>query len=167
MNDERDGDDASRHVRDGDGTATGAGWGDDHDRESRVDRRTLLGSVGVAVAVATAGCFANETGGDGTTAADGENVVAVGPNGSYAYEPAEITVSVGDTVTWNWDSRNHNIVVSEQPDDASWSGTEGDAATAYDAPHTYEYTFDAPGTYEYYCQPHEGLGMAGTVVVEA
>jgi plastocyanin len=90
----------------------------------------------------------------------------VGPGGSYAYEPAEVTVDVGETVTWTWDSPNHNIVVSEQPAGASWNGTDGDGSTTYDAPHTYEFTFETPGTYEYYCQPHEGLGMVGTVVVE-
>jgi plastocyanin len=166
MDDERDGDEESRHLRH-DGVEAGVERNGVRDRGSRVDRRALIGSVGVVVAGATAGCFANESDGGGTAAADGENAVDVGPGGSYAYDPAEITVAVGETVTWTWDSRNHNIVVSEQPESGAWSGTDGDAATTYDAPHTYEYTFDTPGTYEYYCQPHEGLGMAGTVVVEA
>lgn len=131
--------------------------------DGTVGRRELLGSVGVAAAAATAGCFANDDGGD-TTAA--ENAVVVGPDGSYAYEPASLTVSVGETVTWRWESANHNIVVSGQPDAASWSGTDGDASTTYDAEHTYEHAFETPGTYEYYCQPHEGLGMTAEVVVE-
>jgi plastocyanin len=164
MDDERD-DDGTRQRRDdaGGGMVERSGG---RGRGSRIDRRKLLGSVGATVAAATAGCFANEGGSAETTAADDANAVQVGPDGSYAYEPAEVTVSVGETVTWTWDSRNHNIVVSEQPEGASWSGTEGDASTTYDAPHTYEFAFDTPGTYEYVCRPHEGLGMVGTVVVE-
>ena len=165
MDDERDGDDGRRHLRD-DGVEDTVEPGDGRDRGTRVDRRTLLGGVGVTVAAATAGCFANESGGGGTTAAAGANEVAVGPGGSYAYDPAEITVGVGETVTWTWDSRNHNIVVTEQPEGGDWSGTDGDGSTTYDPPHTYEFTFDTPGTYEYVCRPHEGLGMVGSVVVE-
>lgn len=165
MNDECDGDDGARYLRD-EGFGEAVERSDARERGSRVDRRALLGGVGVAVAAATAGCFGTDGGGDETTADDGANAVEVGPGGSYAYEPQEVTVGVGETVTWTWDSRNHNIVVAEQPEGASWSGTDGDRSTAYDPPHTYEFAFDTPGTYEYYCQPHEGLGMAGTVVVE-
>ncbi|MFC6953569.1 plastocyanin/azurin family copper-binding protein [Halorubellus litoreus] len=133
----------------------------DDDRTLR--RRDLLGSAGVAVVTASAGCFGND---DGTQSANGENAVVVGPGGSYAFEPSSQTVAVGDTVTWTWDSANHNIVVSAQPDGADWTGTDGDGSKTYDTDHVYEYTFETAGTYEYYCQPHEGLGMVAEVVVE-
>lgn len=134
--------------------------------DGTVGRRELLGSVGVAAVAATAGCSTNDDGDDGDDDGPGENEVVVGPGGSYAFEPASLSVSVGETVTWTWDSANHNVVVSDQPDAASWSGTDGDASTTYDVDHTYEHAFETPGTYEYYCQPHEGLGMTGEVVVE-
>lgn len=158
MDEQRDGGGSTRRRRDGagDGGALGS-W---------VGRRALLGSVGATLAGATAGCFANESGNGTESAPAGGNEVAVGPGGSYAYEPAELAVPVGETVTWTWASRNHNVVVSEQPEGADWTGTEGDGTTTYDDPHTYEYTFETAGTYEYYCQPHEGLGMVATVVVE-
>lgn len=132
------------------------------DRTTR--RRDLLGSVGVAAAAATAGCFAND---GGTESAAAGNAVVVGPGGSYAFEPSSVTVAVGDTVTWTWESANHNVVVSSQPDGAEWPGTAGGGSRTYDVDHTYEYTFETAGTYEYYCQPHEGLGMIAEVVVEA
>lgn len=137
---------------------------DSSDDERTLRRRELLGAAGVAVVAASAGCSGND---EGTESANGENAVAVGPDGSYAFEPSSLTVAVGDTVTWTWDSANHNIVVRGQPDDAEWTGTDGDGATTYDTDHTYEYTFETAGTYEYYCQPHEGLGMVAEVVVEA
>ncbi|WP_323676941.1 plastocyanin/azurin family copper-binding protein [Halorubellus sp. PRR65] len=137
---------------------------DDSGRTDRtVRRRDLLGSVGVAAVATTAGCLAS---GDGTETKSGENAVVVGPGGSYVFEPSSLSVSVGDTVTWTWESANHNIVVDSQPEGAEWQGTDGDGSKTYDSEHTYEYTFETAGTYEYYCQPHEGLGMTGEVVVE-
>jgi plastocyanin len=137
---------------------------DSSDDDRSVGRRELLASAGAAVVAASAGCLGSD---EGTASADGENAVVVGPGGSYAFEPSSLTVPVGDTVTWSWASANHNVVVREQPDDAEWSGTNGDGATTYDTDHTYEYTFETAGRYEYYCQPHEGLGMTGEVVVES
>jgi plastocyanin len=26
--------------------------------------------------------------------------------------------------------------------------------------------FDTPGTYGYYCEPHQGAGMQGTIIVQ-
>ncbi|WP_227130898.1 plastocyanin/azurin family copper-binding protein [Halorubellus salinus] len=137
---------------------------DSSDDGPTLRRRELLGSAGVVVVAAAAGCLGND---EGTESANGENAVVVGPGGSYAFEPSSLTVSVGDTVTWSWDSANHNIVVRDQPDGAEWTGTDGDGAKTYDTGHTYEYTFETAGTYEYYCQPHEGLGMVAEVVVES
>jgi FtsP/CotA-like multicopper oxidase with cupredoxin domain len=31
---------------------------------------------------------------------------------------------------------------------------------------TFEFTFNTPGTYDYHCDPHQDLGMVGTVIVE-
>jgi plastocyanin len=130
---------------------------------SMVGRRAVLGAVSAMALTGLAGCFANDDGGAPTTEG---NTVVVGPDGQYVYEPAELTVAPGESVTWSWASANHNVVPSSQPDDANWSGTEGGASETYDDGYTYEYTFETPGTYEYYCSPHEGLGMIGTVVVD-
>ncbi len=104
-------------------------------------------------------------GGDSTSTRE-PGTVAVGPNGEFVYDPKELTVAVGDTVTWEWESNTHNIVVESQPAEADWPGTEGGATKTYDEGYTYEYTFEVPGTYEYYCSPHRNVGMVGTVVVE-
>lgn len=91
--------------------------------------------------------------------------VAVGPGGELVFEPDEITVEAGTTLVWTWESDNHNVVVANQPEEASWQGTEGGDGSLYDEGHAYEHTFEVPGRYEYYCTPHQSAGMVGSVVV--
>lgn len=81
------------------------------------------------------------------------------------FEPVELTVAVGDTVTFvGAGHQPHNAVAT----DDSWSTEdafgslemfEGDEATV---------VFDAAGEYPFYCTFHgnrDGAGMAGTVTV--
>merc|ERR1719201_2759790 len=53
--------------------------------------------------------------------------------------------------------------------DAVPDGVDVDSLSSYDllnAPgESHSATFDVAGTYEYYCEPHQGAGMAGKVVV--
>lgn len=74
----------------------------------------------------------------------------------FAFSPAELTVSVGDTVTWtNLDNAAHTAT-------ASVPGTisSGDLKTD-DA---YEYTFEEGGSFQYICAYHPF--MTGTITVE-
>lgn len=75
----------------------------------------------------------------------------------FAFSPAELTISVGDTVTWtNHDSAPHNVVVTDGPEKfTSPTLEQGD---------TYSYTFTKAGTYSYYCSIHPD--MQATVTVE-
>ncbi|MGN6391275.1 MAG: plastocyanin/azurin family copper-binding protein [Gemmatimonadales bacterium] len=81
-------------------------------------------------------------------------------NGGYRFDPADITVTAGTTVTWDWapGAAGHNVV----PDDGSTPAASGDLASA---PHQYQFTFTTPGTYHYHCQAHQAVGMVGTVTV--
>jgi halocyanin-like protein len=88
-------------------------------------------------------------------------VGAQGNGGTFAYAPPAVRVSPGTTVTFNWTSNTHNVLVEEQPDGASWEGYEPIENTGF----TYEHTFETPGVYTYYCEPHLSLGMKGAVVV--
>jgi plastocyanin len=133
------------------------------ERDSVPSRRELLGALAGTTAVGLAGCFAGE---DDETPERGENTVVVGPDGTNVFDSDSLTVAVGETVTWTWDSNTHNVVVESQPDGADWSGTDGGATETYDEGYEYTHTFDTAGTYEYYCSPHRGLGMEGEVVVE-
>jgi plastocyanin len=73
---------------------------------------------------------------------------------SFSFQPAELTVAVGTTVTWtNNDSASHTVTA----DDGSFkSGTLGNGAT-------FSQTFATPGTFAYHCAIHSS--MKGTITV--
>ena len=92
----------------------------------------------------------DDAGGDG--GAGGAEVSMEG----IAFQPAEVTVSVGDTVTWtNNDSVGHDVTA-----DSFSSGEPGDMGSG----DTFDHTFQEAGTFDYVCSVHPG--MEGTVVVE-
>jgi plastocyanin len=73
-----------------------------------------------------------------------------------AFNPAEVTVSVGDTVTWtNNDTVEHDVTA-----DGFSSGEPGGMAPG----DTFDHTFQEAGTFDYVCTVHPG--MEGTVTVE-
>ena len=93
---------------------------------------------------------------------DARNTVHVLSDGNR-FEPAEITIEVGDTVNWYWPpgSMGHNIV----PDDGDLPPHSG---APDDYPRSHTFRFGAPGTHRYHCATHGGpggAGMSGTVVV--
>jgi len=80
-----------------------------------------------------------------------------------SFQPQDVTIAVGGTVTWNWPSSNvatHNVMP-----DATEPVTSGTPVTG---PNSYPFTFIMPGIYMYYCVIHgapNGIGMFGTVTV--
>lgn len=98
---------------------------------------------------------------------------------SSQFEPATLTITIGETVTWtNSGSEPHTVTAYEDklPDGAEFFSSGGDdEASARDDPQSafidggdsFEVTFNEPGRYEYFCIPHESLGMRGTIVVES
>jgi plastocyanin len=100
------------------------------------------------------------TAGSATTKAEGGEKPKPGPSGNVVelknlkFDPDEITVKVGDTVTWKWaENVLHNVT---EEDEEFKSGNEDSG--------TFEHTFEEAGTYEYTCTLH--AGMDGTVEVE-
>jgi plastocyanin len=100
----------------------------------------------------------NETDGGGGGGGGSETIELTGNN---EFDPAELFIAPGTTVTFEWTSDGHNIVVDSQPDDANWEGHEPIENEGF----THEHTFEALGDYEYYCAPHQSLGMEGTITV--
>jgi plastocyanin len=76
------------------------------------------------------------------------------------FSPGNVTVSQGESVTWNNTGNNHNVRFDGEataqpptPSSSSWSTTR---------------TFLSAGTFRYYCEAHGGpggQGMSGTVTV--
>ena len=73
---------------------------------------------------------------------------------NFAYQPANIQVRVGTTITWtNQDNVPHSITFK--------NGMKDSGLLAYRQ--SFSYTFNTPGTYQYYCTVHPY--MVGTVTV--
>lgn len=115
-------------------------------RSRRIRSTWMAGVVGaVLVLMAATIAVAADTG-----------VSIVEQNEQYEFQAADVSVSVGDTVTWTNESDAPHTVTS---DDA---GGPLDAAT-FDEGETYAFTFDTAGTYAYHCEIHPD--MEGTVTV--
>ena len=126
-------------------------------------RRFLKTGAGATAAAATAGTAAaqedgNESdGGDGGGGGGSETVAVI----DNEFDPAELYVAPGTTVTWEWEGDGHNVVVDSQPDEANWEGHQPIENSGF----THEHTFETTGEYAYYCAPHQSLGMEATVIV--
>lgn len=117
--------------------------------------RTIVVAAAAALLVVAVPAAAQET-------ADVE-VVDIG------YEPTEITVDAGGSVTWTQTgSLPHTVTADDGSFDSHPDCSGGENCMA--AGDTFAQTFDTPGTYPYYCRIHGGpggVGMSGVVVVTA
>ena len=85
--------------------------------------------------------------------------IQMGSNGNLVFDPAELTIAAGDTVTIvNGDLPPHYFVVADYPElshpDLAFVGGE-----------SFQVTFTRPGDYEFQCEPHAGAGMKGVIHV--
>ena len=84
-----------------------------------------------------------------------EILVGAGDNG-LSVEPANVRVSVGATVVWQWtgEGGSHNVVARD-----------GTFESPLQSHGIFEHTFSEPGVYEYICEPHQAIGMGGRIEV--
>ncbi len=74
---------------------------------------------------------------------------------NFTFNPQQIAVKTGDTVTWiNNDDIPHTVT----------SKTLAFRSKALDSDDTFSFTFTTPGSYAYFCSLHPH--MTGTIVVE-
>jgi plastocyanin len=156
-----------------------------------VSRRRLLRTAGAfGIAAVLAGCTASEPTETPTASptasptatptptpeptGTGVTRVDVGPEGRLRFVPADIEISVGDTVEWAARSPGHNV--TSEPDAAPrcrnpegaepFSSYEGDSHFAImEVEEVFTHEFTVPGEYVYVCTPHAGQGMVGSIVV--
>ncbi len=76
---------------------------------------------------------------------------------TLSFEPAELTIQVGDTVTWTNDGGLHNVAADDD------SFTSGPPSTDL---WVYSQIFNLGGVVPYHCSEHVDQGMTGTVTVE-
>jgi len=92
---------------------------------------------------------------------------------TLSFSPSPVTISAGETVTFRNTSAFGHTVSTEPNSPAESANTELPAgAMSFDSGNvaaggTYTHTFTVPGTYRYFCDPHNGAGMTGTIVVTA
>lgn len=82
------------------------------------------------------------------------------PISGFAYLPADLTVHVGDTVTWvNEDRAPHDVTTT--------NGPVAFASETLNQGQSYSYTFTAPGAYSYMCTIHPNMVATVTVIEHA
>lgn len=86
---------------------------------------------------------------------------------SNAFEPAIVSVDEGETVLWSGEEGNHTVTFYHEENDREHRVPDGvdlldEGLGAGEETH---FEFTTAGVYNYYCQPHEGAGMVGIVVV--
>jgi plastocyanin len=116
-------------------------------------------ALGVALAFATVGCSGttetpssgtSTTGGTATTGGTSANVVS---EKDFAFNPSQLTVKVGDTVTFkNEDSLPHQVQIGTTRLKEQATGEE------------VTWTAEAAGTFEYFCTIH--TTMKGVITVQ-
>jgi plastocyanin len=103
----------------------------------------------------------------------------------YRYDPAALTVKVGDGVRFiNEDVSPHNVAFNTVPDatkaqlDANMPGQtaagpaaklgelSGPLVVAHNDSYTISFAGVTPGTYDYICVPHQAENMKGTITVQ-
>lgn len=94
---------------------------------------------------------------DGADAADTSGAGASVGLKDSRFDPKDIEISAGDTVTFiNNDPYDHTVTSAEDSAIEFDSGVIGQDAT-------FEQTFDTPGTYSFFCEIHPT--MRGTITV--
>ena len=86
--------------------------------------------------------------------------IQMGAGGMLVFEPCELTINAGDTVTFvNNELPPHNVIFADH-DELS----HGDLA--FTAGESFDVTFEQPGDYAFQCDPHAGAGMKGVIHVK-
>lgn len=115
------------------------------------------GGTSATTSITASSATTTTSGSGGTTTSSvgggGNNVQVAMVNRSY--DPATVTIRVGDTVTWaNQSSIQHDVVADNGEFKSKLFG-QGE---------TFSFTFAKAGTFPYHCSIHPG--MTGTVIVQ-
>lgn len=89
-------------------------------------------------------------------------MISANENIDYSFEPKELHIKSGDTVTWlNMQDEGHNVMAESVPKEAE----------SFSSPplekngEKWSYTFKTSGTYKYHCHPHAAV-MSGVIIVD-
>ena len=86
--------------------------------------------------------------------------IQMGSNGMLVFEPCELTVAVGESVTFvNNELPPHNVMFADHQE-----LSHGDLA--FSPGESFDVTFNVAGDYAFQCDPHAGAGMKGVIHVQ-
>ncbi len=139
-----------------------------------------LAALGIALVGLTgllAGC-ASDTSRDskhatGDTARSSRDAGAVQISPDNRFQPQELTIRAGESVTWTNSSKDVHTVTCDRDrakmkDDVSYpTGAKAFHSGDLQPGQTWRHTFKEPGVYRYVCVNHENEGMKGTILVKA
>ncbi len=96
----------------------------------------------------------------GGVATTQSEVVVTVDSTQLRFSPSTVTITEGDSVRffWSGEALPHNAVARDGLFDSGEPSREVD--------YTFTFEIGTNGTHEYVCEPHEAVGMVGTVVVE-
>src|SRR4051794_8407766 len=90
------------------------------------------------------------------SASAADHIVIVGADGDPVFSPSQLTIAVGDTVTWQSAGGGlhaHNVVANNGSFRcAAGCDGEGGSGTPSAAPWSVTRTFSTPGTIDYFCE---------------
>lgn len=123
-------------------------------------RRKPIRLLSVLLVAGLAACF-SERPEEEPTEPEGP-VVEIQLTDNLRFVPDSVRISPGTTVRWtNVGNAFHTITPREAEQAGVWE------RTGMTADQRFTHTFDTAGqVYDYFCEPHEGQGMLGKIVVE-
>jgi plastocyanin len=88
---------------------------------------------------------------------------------TFEFEPHEVMIHAGDAVEWRNTSRfNHTVTADPTQGHATLpQSAESFSSQELHPGASFRHIFTVPGNYTYFCQPHEGIGMVGQIIVLA
>ncbi len=122
-------------------------------RKSAIYKSILVISI-IGGAAAMKGCSSD--------AVPGANEVIMR---AIAFEPAEITIQAGESVTWtNQDAMLHTVTSGNPGDDVLEAIFRSEE---FGQGGTFTHTFEDPGEFLYYCELHPDIMRDAKVIVES
>ena len=86
--------------------------------------------------------------------------IQMGSGGMLVFEPCELNINVGESVTFvNNELPPHNVMFDEPYQEMSHNDL------AFTSGETFDVTFDKAGDYYFQCDPHAGAVMKGVIHV--
>jgi plastocyanin len=101
-----------------------------------------------------------------TAAVAAGRTVTVEATGSLKFDPASVTIEVGDTIKWKNLGEGHNVAqTASATDNIYMEGGFTSGSASFGGTDVWEHVFKTEGTFYYVCTPHASLQMRASVTV--